>query len=599
MHRIRSFKVRLVLSFVALSLLPLAAAFYSFSSVVGRSEDRRLDARIQAGLRAALTAYGDELQSAQHAATQLARDPRVQTAMRDGDTATLRRIARTVSAHARFGRSATPRVAPMTAARTVSVYAGRRLLGSVTVDVRLNGELVGRLRAHTGLDRVDRLVAVRGGRVVLGPLHGRVLQPSAERVAVVDVAGVEYRALAAAPLSEPAGVSFAVLSPQSLAASAAAATERRLLVTLLSSLALIALAAYVLSRSVVGRLRDLALAATAIAGGRLSRRVPVQGRDEFAALARSFNDMAAQLEARVGELETARERLREATARFGEALEATHDPAHLRQVIVESVVEATGASGGALEQAGERVVAGDPEAGPERLELPLASGTLSFGLLVLAGAGFGDDARETAASLAGQAVIALENARLHAIVERQALVDGLTGLANRRRSDEMLRLELSRAARLAAPLALVLVDVDRFKSVNDRYGHPVGDAVLRDVAALLADTVREIDVAGRWGGEEFALVLPGTDLTGAARLAERIRASLARRPIVADDGTELFVTASLGVAAFPDQATEGELISAADGALYEAKRSGRNRVVAAGAVQPTASRQSEIGHISS
>ncbi|HVY49330.1 MAG TPA: GGDEF domain-containing protein, partial [Minicystis sp.] len=139
---------------------------------------------------------------------------------------------------------------------------------------------------------------------------------------------------------------------------------------------------------------------------------------------------------------------------------------------------------------------------------------------------FGPEESETAASLAAQAVIALENARLHRIVEQQALVDGLTGLANRRSAEEMLRSELTRTERFGGEVALVLADLDDFKSVDDRYGHPAGDAVLREFARRLRHTVREVDLAARWGGEEFFLLLPGPDAAGAARLAERAREAL-------------------------------------------------------------------------
>jgi diguanylate cyclase (GGDEF)-like protein len=594
MHRFSSFKVKLVVYFVALTLLPLTAAFYGFSSVTRRSEERRVDARVQAGLRAALTAYGDVLNAAQRQATQLARNPQVQRALRDGDLAALERIASSAPGDVRLERSTRPITHPLAASRSVLVYSGGRALGQVTVLVHLDNSLLGHLRRRTGLDRVDRLVAVRDGRVLLGPgeLQGASLSAPAEGTEVVTVRGTEFRSLSAQSLSEPKGMALVVLSPQSLAESAAAGTERRLMTALLTALLLIAIVAYLLSRSVVGRLRHLANAATAIAGGHLSQRVRVQGRDEFAVLGRSFNAMAAELEARVDELEMARQRLRGAIMRFGEALEATHDPDHLREVIVESAVEATGAAGGELEGEGKYVTAGDPEAQGERLELPLTAGANTFGRLTLNGPDFGSEERELAESLARQAVVALENARLHAIVERQALVDGLTGLANRRRSDEMLHLELTRAARLGAPIAFVLLDVDRFKSINDRFGHPAGDAVLREVATLLAETVREIDLAGRWGGEEFALILPGTDLDGGVQLAERLRAALEERPIKAAPKTELFVTASFGVAAFPGNGTEDELVAAADAALYEAKGSGRNRVVSEAALRPATAPES-------
>jgi diguanylate cyclase (GGDEF)-like protein len=184
----------------------------------------------------------------------------------------------------------------------------------------------------------------------------------------------------------------------------------------------------------------------------------------------------------------------------------------------------------------------------------------------------------TAVSLGSHAVVALDNARLHRIVERQALVDGLTGLANRRQSEETLASELARLERFGGTLAVVVADLDWFKDVNDRYGHPSGDAVLREFAQLLDESVRDVDLAGRWGGEEFLLILPGTDLDGGAQVAERIRLALAGRIVLSADGSPIPVTASFGVAATPPASTAAELFSAADAALYEAKRNGKNRV---------------------
>ena len=302
---------------------------------------------------------------------------------------------------------------------------------------------------------------------------------------------------------------------------------------------------------------ELAGAARAIARGRLDRRVPVRGRDELAQLGDAFNTMASQLQSRLDEVDSQRKRLRDATLRFGEGLGASHDIDQLLRVIVESAVEATDARGGTVTgPGGETISWGTLEGGAERIAWPLLAGRKSFGELVLVGDHFGAEELETAALLCGHAAVALENARLHRIVERQALVDGLTGLANRRHTEEALSAEISRAARTQSQMALVLLDVDRFKGVNDRHGHPAGDIVLREMARILDESVREIDTAGRWGGEEFALVLAGTDLDGGARLAERIRQTIEQTPVGIDDGTQLRITASFGVASMPP-ATSG------------------------------------------
>jgi diguanylate cyclase (GGDEF)-like protein len=164
---------------------------------------------------------------------------------------------------------------------------------------------------------------------------------------------------------------------------------------------------------------------------------------------------------------------------------------------------------------------------------------------------------------------------------RQAQTDGLTNLANRRTLDERLDLEVDHARRLGTNVAFVIADIDNFKSINDSYGHQTGDEVLRRIGRALAEAVRELDLPGRYGGEEFALVLPGTNLSGARALAEKIRKNLEELLVTTPDGSPFQVTASFGAACFPAQASVEELVAAADAALYEAKRTGKNRVVTA------------------
>jgi diguanylate cyclase (GGDEF)-like protein len=458
--------------------------------------------------------------------------------------------------------------------RAVSVLYQGRLLGRISVSVPLDDRTLGALAG--GLQRGDRLVVVRGTSVVAGGTGTVDLAPG--RAARVRLGDTDFRGLETAEL--PGGVTLAALTPQHSIDAAVRTSERTIFIALLASLLLFGTATYVLGRSVVQTLGRLVDAANAIAEGRLGGRVEVRGRDEFSQLGGAFNRMAATLELRLAELETERSRVRGATARFGEALAATHDPGQLIQVVVQSAVEATGAAGGVvLGPDGELARAGDPDTGFERLAFPLRVGSSDFGLLVLTSDSFEADHVETVASLATQVVVALENARLHRMVERQAMVDSLTGLANRRSLEESLRTELARATRFGDSVCVVLADLDDFKSVNDKYGHAAGDEVLKAFAAALRKTARESDVAGRWGGEEFALVLPGTDAAGGARLAERARTAIEEHHVEMPNGDLCAVTASFGVAAFPESHELGEILAAADSALYAAKDQGKNRVV--------------------
>ena len=178
---------------------------------------------------------------------------------------------------------------------------------------------------------------------------------------------------------------------------------------------------------------------------------------------------------------------------------------------------------------------------------------------------------------------AVENQRLLETTRRMAEVDGLTGACNRRHFGVLLAREAARAGATGLPVALVMVDVDHFKRVNDTYGHPAGDAALRHVVGLLVRRVRRSDVVARYGGEEFAVLLPGSDAPAAAQLAEGLRADIAGTPLMLEaSGHSLRMTASFGVAAIPTSAVDGRgLLDAADRALYRAKEGGRDRVVEA------------------
>ncbi|MBN1345979.1 MAG: diguanylate cyclase [Phycisphaerae bacterium] len=172
---------------------------------------------------------------------------------------------------------------------------------------------------------------------------------------------------------------------------------------------------------------------------------------------------------------------------------------------------------------------------------------------------------------------ALDNAGAHREVRQQAQTDSLTELANRRSFKLRLKQELMRARRYGTPLSLAMIDVDMLKDINDTYGHPAGDAVIRETAERIRATIREIDTAARYGGDEFAVILPSTSLAQAQTVADRLAVAMSERSCHWH-GRDIRVTFSIGLCEYEQQTTPEELIETADRALYAAKSGGRNRV---------------------
>lgn len=218
---------------------------------------------------------------------------------------------------------------------------------------------------------------------------------------------------------------------------------------------------------------------------------------------------------------------------------------------------------------------------------PLVSGGDILGILHFRAVPNPDDPHTKAVveTLAERAAVALANIRLRENLVAKSIRDPLTGLFNRRFLDEAMPLEEGRARRSGGGFGVVMFDLDRFKQLNDTYGHDAGDAALRAFAKLLQGNVRSGDIACRYGGEEFVLVLPGASLADAVHRAERIRWALSRQTLEHCGEVLGAVTVSAGVAAYPNQGTEATVIvRAADRALYRAKENGRNRVEVAPSV---------------
>ncbi len=213
---------------------------------------------------------------------------------------------------------------------------------------------------------------------------------------------------------------------------------------------------------------------------------------------------------------------------------------------------------------------------------PLQAEGRKFGYLALQGVSPREE--ETINILGHQLALALRRVKLYREIEKLAMTDSLTAVYTRRYFMERFLEEFKRSQRRHLQLSFLMIDVDHFKSFNDRYGHLVGDQILREAGGIINGTIREIDFAGRYGGEEFCVALPDTGAEGARYVAERIRSSVEKASMKAYD-TTTNVTISIGVATYPtDAQASDELIDKSDWALYRAKKNGRNCIYAFGNV---------------
>ena len=217
------------------------------------------------------------------------------------------------------------------------------------------------------------------------------------------------------------------------------------------------------------------------------------------------------------------------------------------------------------------------------LVLPLTTSDEGpMGVLVLGARAsnvFGQQIQTMLELIAGQVAIKLDLGKAHETIREMAMVDGMTGLKNHRTFQQAFDTMLERASRRQDDLCMMLMDIDHFKRLNDTYGHPFGDEVLKQVAAVLGSAARKVDLAARYGGEEFALLIEDADLPSSRMIAERVRAEVEALRFQHDSMGEVSVTISMGIACYPEHGqTKDELVANADQALYLAKQSGRNRV---------------------
>ncbi|MFL5893541.1 MAG: diguanylate cyclase [Thermoleophilaceae bacterium] len=638
-----SFRGRLFIFFTIIVIVPMAAVAVVLFRVTSDSETGKADARIAQGLTTALSIYQADVDRARTALAEVAHNPQMSRALARRSERPIRVITRRILAHRRdiaaityYDRTGArvsyakraPAVAYATAAPTTT--AGKRL-GSLAVSSTTARDYVGAVLRLTGL----HAEVLSSNRLLASTLRGA---PANAKSGDVTIGGKDYRArfqtVQGLPLP-PVRIGITDRVDQS-----SITAGRALIGGILLAFLLLALASSVLVvRALGGQVGEFLAAARRLGLGRFDQPVPIHGSDEFAALGTEFNRMSGQLATHIAEIERKREELELAIRRVGQAVGAGLDREGVVALVVRTAIEACGAEAGralpidpqrmkhfehgidgdesllaglvAAEREAfhidtdtgrELLAALEPDAEPlpqrrpstaqldlvHALALPMRARIAGgkdvdfVGVISIARGGreFNEQERELFGYLAGQAILSIENVDLHETVSEQAVTDELTGLFNVRQFHERLEGEIERADRFGTPLSLVMLDIDKFKSVNDSYGHQQGDRVLVEVARVMRRLSRDVDLPARYGGEEMAVVLPQTDLTGAEQLAERMRIAIESMTVARlDGGGPLPITASFGVASFPGEAIDKTgLIAAADAALYRAKRGGRNRV---------------------
>ncbi|MGI8593514.1 MAG: diguanylate cyclase [Solirubrobacteraceae bacterium] len=615
-----SFRTRLTLFFVLIVIVPMLSAALAVFQLISDNENGKADARLAAAQSAARGLYREDEDDASAALKRVG--PGIAEAVRDRDAARVRKssdaLARTAGL-TRLTITMGGETVVDIGRRSAIAPASRDFVGSsgkplvrMQASTATAGSYARRLRRLSPLDVIVR----RGSRTLAasGPsLRGERLP---EGGGTIGEGRNKYKVASfQAPDFGGGDLRIAVLS-DSESINAKVRSSRDAAVGALLGFLILAFAfGIAVSRSLQGQIGRFLDAARRLGRGDFKTRVPTDGHDEFAALGEEFNKMSHQLETRLEELGRERQRLETSIRRIGDTFASNLDRAALLDIVVRTAVDGIGAScgrasitNGEVSPSGERAQAGNvggfeevlgraeqqatergapaevTVGGRSALALALRPSEESgrrLGLISVARAdrAFTQGERDLFNYLTGQAAVSVENVELHELLHHQALTDDLTGLFNHRHFQEAISREVERARRFDQHVGLIMLDLDNFKQINDVYGHLQGDVVLREVARVLRESSREIDEPARYGGEEMAVALPQTDLAGAYNLAERIRLSIAGIEVARLDGPgSLRVTASLGVAALPENATDKEsLMAAADRALYGAKARGRNR----------------------
>ena len=633
-------RTRLTLFFVGIVVLPLLAATVAFQVMSTRQADARTDTRLSTGARALGAFWEERLRVVQREVTLAGErlapnisEPELAEAVERA------RIGTGLDFLIVSDEGGSIRAADLGPAD----YASGREPPAPEL-LAADAEPPAVLRARLSVLSGDTRSFVIGGRYADGGLAIELQRMTGLAVSIVaDGENLAYTGSAppeevpSPGMNEETNGHRSVFVPlgrpsQGIVLTAPVDAGTSSLTWLVAALGLLAATAFgfALAGVIARPLQRLVAGAKAVAAGDLNTRVEAGERGDVARVAEAFNTMTDYLRTYVGELQSSRDELRGNLERLGATLRTTLDLGGMLEVVLDTAAVTLGARAGALfllrggsrqlrlevargydppaeailsvgqgiagraAQAGAAVLV--RQSGPTPFEpiepsattavsVPLVRGDRTIGVISLYGRTtlepFEQEDAETLTSFADQASVAIENVLLHQETRQLSITDGLTGVWNRRYLEMTLRKEIERAQRFGRPLSVLMLDIDRFKRVNDRHGHQRGDEVLIEVTRRILTEIRtNIDVVGRFGGEEFIVVLPETPSGGARVVAEKIRASMRDEPFTGASSDPLSVTVSVGVSTYPEDGPDAEeLIRRADSAMYRAKATGRDRVI--------------------
>jgi two-component system cell cycle response regulator len=634
-------RARLTLFFVGIVVVPLVVAAFGLRALVESEVERRTNTRLETSARGVAAVWAERLELVQLEVARAA--GRVVDALAEGRplrpararagtgldflliTEGEKGVVESSLDPADFLPGVSPPSpealaageAPSLTARVEVVSAGKRL--EVVGGIYADAGLAESLQRAGGVD----VAVVSGGRTVAATLNDRPV-PTAEPGEPASLP--DGRATLLVPFS--GGADQGVL----LVAENEGGDPSPLGWAILAMGVLVAvILGSFLARMLARPLERLAEGAREVSAGNLDLRLERgQGEADVARVADAFNTITTSLQQYVDELRDSRDELRRGLERLGATLRSTHDLDAMLGVVLDSAATTLGARSGAVfllsgrayrmevakafhpgEKAeltvGQGVAGraalgqpvlfpGEPDVAPDMdvepvsntaVAVPLNRGDRIIGVLALyhrmVPEPFDREDAKTLASFATQASVAIENVLLHREAQRLSITDGLTGVWNRRYLQLTLAKEIDRSQRFGRPLSVLMIDIDDFKLVNDRFGHPRGDEVLVELTRRALGQIRtQIDFLTRYGGEEFVVVLPETPAEGAMVVAQKIRQAIGEEPFLSEGGPQVEVTVSIGASTFPeDGSSMQELVEAADQAMYRAKEGGRDRVEAA------------------